>query len=138
MPEAQRPTGFFFKGPALARDRRMTGSAELDLTLQLDRNHGHLTPILVDVAPDGTIQTVSRGFLNLLYRRGLTRAQVVPEDEPLTARVTFKPQDQIVREGHRIGVLIQASNTIWAVPDDPGATYTLDLARSNLVVPLIR
>jgi predicted acyl esterase len=136
MPEAQTDW-FFFKGPALRRDRRMTGSARLDLTLTLDRDHGHLTPILVDVAPDGTTKTVSRGFLNLLYRSGLTRAQAVPENEAFLARVTFKPQDQIFRAGHRIGVLVQASNTIWAVPDDPGATYTMDLSRSSLVVPLL-
>jgi X-Pro dipeptidyl-peptidase len=136
MPTAQTDW-FFFQGAPFARDRRMTGSARLDLTLELDRDHGHLTPILVDVAPDGTTKTVSRGFLNLLYRNGLARSQAVPENEPIQARVTFKPQDQFFRAGHRTGVLVQASNTIWAVPDDPGATYTLDLDRSSLVVPLV-
>jgi X-Pro dipeptidyl-peptidase len=136
MPEAQTDW-FFFKGEPLARDRRMTGSAVLDLTLTLDRDHGHLTPILVDVAPDGTAKTVSRGFLNLLYRNGLSRSQAVPENQPVQARVTFKPQDQFFRAGHSIGVLVQASNTVWAVPDDPGATYTLDLSRSALTVPLL-
>jgi X-Pro dipeptidyl-peptidase len=135
MPEAETDW-FFFKGEPLARDRRMTGSAQLDVTLTLDRNHGHLTPILVDVAPDGTTKTVSRGFLNLLYRNGLSRSQAVPVNMPFSARVTFKPQDQWFRAGHRIGVLVQGSNTVWAVPDDPGATYTLDLSRSALVVPL--
>jgi X-Pro dipeptidyl-peptidase len=136
MPDAQTDW-FFFQGEPLAGDRRMTGSAVLDLTLELDRNHGHLTPILVDVAPDGTTETVSRGFLNLLYRNGLARSEAVPVGEPFRAQVTFKPQDQTFRAGHRIGVLVQASNTIWAVPDDPGATYTLDLSRSALVVPLL-
>ena len=136
MPAAQTDW-FFFQGQPLARDRRMTGSARLDLTLELDRGHGHLTPVLVDVAPDGTTRTVSRGFLNLLYSNGLSRSQAVPVGEPVRARVTFKPQDQFFRAGHRIGVLVQGSNTVWAVPDDPGATYTLDLARSSLVVPLM-
>jgi X-Pro dipeptidyl-peptidase len=137
MPTAQTDW-FFFQARPFGRDRRMTGSAQLDITLTLDRNHGHLTPILVDVAPDGTTETVSRGFLNLLYRGGLSRSQAVPVNTPFRARVTFKPQDQIFRAGHRIGVLVQGSNTVWAVPDDPGATYTLDLARSSLVAPLIR
>ena len=137
MPEAQTDW-FFFQGEPLAADARMASSARLDLTLRLDRDHGHLTPILVDVAPDGTTKTVSRGFLNLLYRNGLARSQAVPENEPIEARVRFKPQDQVFRAGHRIGVLVQASNTVWAVPDDPGATYTLDLGRSSLVLPLVR
>ena len=136
MPSAQTDW-FSFQGPPLARDRRMAGSARLDLTLELDRDHGHLTPVLVDVAPDGTTKTVSRGFLNLLYRNGLTRSQAVPVGEPVKARVTFKPQDQIFRAGHRIGVLVQGSNIVWAVPDDPGAGYTLDLDRSSLNLPLL-
>jgi X-Pro dipeptidyl-peptidase len=136
MPEAQTDW-FFFRSKPFARDRRMTGSARLVTTLKLNRDHGHLTPLLVDVAPDGTTEVVSRGFLNLLYRNGLSRWQPVPENQTFQARVTFKPQDQIFRAGHRIGVLVQGSNTVWAIPDDPGATYTLDLGRSSLVVPLL-
>jgi X-Pro dipeptidyl-peptidase len=137
MPAAQTDW-FFFQGEPLAQDVRMAGSARLRLTLELDRDHAHLTPVLVDVAPDGTTKTVSRGFLNLLYRNGLRRAEAVPVGEPIRARVTFKPQDQFFRAGHRIGVLVQGSNTVWAVPDDPGATYTLELDESSLVLPLVR
>ena len=49
--------------------------------------------------------------------------------------MTFKPQDQIFRAGHRIGVLVQGSNTVWAVPDDPGATVTLAQRLRRLIVP---
>jgi X-Pro dipeptidyl-peptidase C-terminal non-catalytic domain len=48
--------------------------------------------------------------------------------------VTFKPQDQTFEAGHRIGLIIQGSNTVWAVPDDPGATYRI--VRSTLTLPL--
>jgi X-Pro dipeptidyl-peptidase len=52
--------------------------------------------------------------------------------------VTFKPQDQTFEAGHRIGVIVQGSNTVWALPDDPGAGYTLMLGRSGsrLVLPI--
>jgi len=64
MPEAES-NWLFSAGPPLAAATRMTGSARLKLTLSVDRDHAHLTPLLVDVAPDGTTKTVSRGFLNL-------------------------------------------------------------------------
>jgi len=112
----------------------MTGSARLRLTLSVDRAHAHLTPVLVDVAPDGTTKTVSRGFLNLGYRNGLAQWEAIPPNEPIRATVTFKPQDQTFEAGHRIGLIIQGSNTVWAVPDDPGATYTV--LRSTLTLPL--
>jgi X-Pro dipeptidyl-peptidase len=133
MPAAEM-SWLFRAGAPLAADTRMTGAARLRLTLSVDRDHAHLTPLLVDVGPDGTTKTVSRGFLNLQYRNGLAQADPIPPDEPIRATVTFKPQDQTFEAGHRIGVIIQGSNTVWAVPDDPGATYTV--TRSALELPL--
>ncbi len=133
MPEAES-SWLFEAGRPLTTDTRMTGSARLSLTLSVNRDHAHLTPLLVDVGPDGTTKTVSRGFLNLQYRNGLATAEPIPPNEPIKATVTFKPQDQTFETGHRIGVIVQGSNTVWAVPDDPGATYTV--TRSALALPL--
>jgi X-Pro dipeptidyl-peptidase len=137
MPAAES-NWLFFQGPALAESTRLTGAARLELSLTVDREHAHLTPLLVDVAPDGTTKTVSRGFLNLLYRDRLASAKPLPPGEPASATVTFKPQDQTLEAGHRVGVIVQGSNTVWALPDDPGATYTLSFGRraSALVLPL--
>jgi X-Pro dipeptidyl-peptidase len=128
----------FYRSAPLARRARMAGEAVLRATVSVSREHAHLTPILVDVAPDGTTKTVSRGFLNLLYRNGLGREQPMPVGEPVPATVTFKPQDQIFEAGHRIGVIVQSSNTAWAIPDDPGAAVTLHHGGSSaLTVPLV-
>jgi X-Pro dipeptidyl-peptidase len=137
MPAAETDW-LFFRGAPLETNTRMTGSARLELSLAVDRDHAHMTPLLVDVAPDGTTKIVSRGFMNLQYRDGLTTAKPLPPGEPVGATVTFKPQDQTFEAGHSIGLLVQGSNTVWAVPDDPGAGYTLRLGRrgSSLVLPL--
>jgi hypothetical protein len=75
---------------------------------------------------------------NWLYRDGVASAKPVPPGEPVSATVTFEPQDQTFEAGHSVGLLGQGSNTVWAVPDDPGAGYTLRLGRrgSSLVLPL--
>jgi X-Pro dipeptidyl-peptidase len=137
MPTAESDW-LFFQGEPLAEDTRMTGAARLELSLEVNRDHAHLTPLLVDVAPDGTTKTVSRGFLNLLYREGLATAEPIPANEPIRATVTFKPQDQTFEAGHRIGLIVQGSNTVWALPDDPGASYALNFGRrgSALLLPL--
>jgi hypothetical protein len=38
--------------------------------------------------------------------------------------VTFSPQDHTVAKGHRIGLILAGSNTVWAVPDTPAGTTT--------------
>jgi X-Pro dipeptidyl-peptidase len=137
MPTAES-NWLFFKAAPFTAARRMTGAARLELTLTVDREHAHLAPLLVDVAPNGTTKTVSRGFLNLLYRGGLAQAREIPPGEPIRATVTFKPQDQVFEAGHRVGVIVQGSNTVWALPDDPGASYKLNFGSrgSALTLPL--
>ena len=71
--------------------------------------------MLVDVDPRGTMRTIARGFLNLDYRNGLDKAEPAG-GRWVDAEVSFLPQDVTVRPGHRIGLLVQSSNTVWALP----------------------
>lgn len=102
----------------LKKDVRIAGSAVLDAWVNASTPGQHLTPLLVDAAPDGTLTLIERGFLNLSYRNGLAKAE--PKTGWQHARVRFLPQDYLVPAGHRIGLLLQSSNTVWAVPGAAG------------------
>ena len=65
------------------------------------------------------MSTIARGFLNLDYRDGLEQAKPAGTAW-VHAVVDFLPQDVTVKAGHRIGLLLQSSNTVWAVPGTPG------------------
>jgi hypothetical protein len=58
----------------------------------------------------------------------------VPPGEPVSATVTFSPQDHTVAAGHRIGVVVAGSNVVWAVPDAPAGTTTTVLG-GTLALP---
>ncbi len=114
-------------GPALRTPARLAGSAVLDAWVKTSTEGQHLTPLLVDVAPDGSRTLVERGFLNLSYRNGPAKA------EPTTgwqhARVTLLPQDYTFAAGHRVGLVLQSSNTVWGLP---GAAGTVEWAMGPL------
>jgi len=112
-------TGLYHLSLPLAADTRMLGSAVLDAWVQPSAATMHLTPVLVDVAPDGSYRTIERGFLHLDYRDGLERAEPAP-GQWQRATVTLLPQDYTIAAGHRIGLFVQSSNTVWAVPGSPG------------------
>jgi X-Pro dipeptidyl-peptidase len=135
-PEAERGWLFYATEPVGA-DTRLAGSAVLDALVKVSDDHGQLAPTLVDLAPDGTAKAISRGFMNLRYRNGLARAEPVPPGEPVRARVRFAPQDHTVRRGHRIGVVVQGSNVVWAVPDEPGVRTTVVHEGSDLELPVV-
>jgi X-Pro dipeptidyl-peptidase len=98
---------------------RIAGSARLDAYVSATTPGQHLTPILVDVAPNGTLTLVERSFLNLDYRNGLATAQ--PATGRMHATVRFLPQDYTFKAGHRIGLILQGSNTVWGLPGAVGA-----------------
>ena len=132
----------FQESPPLARDVRIAGRAVLDAWVNPFNASQHLTPLLVEVLPDGTLNLVERGFLNLDYRNGLDQAQ--PATGWQRARVTFLPQDYTFKAGNRIGLMLQGSNSVWAVPGNPGLiSYAMgpvpDLAPvgTSLQLPLV-
>jgi X-Pro dipeptidyl-peptidase len=133
----------YFKSEPLAADTRLAGRAVLDAVVRAEQGGASVTPILVDVSPDGSMRTVERGFLNLDYRAGLETADPAP-GEWVKARVDLLPQDFTFSKGHRIGLIVQSSNTVWAVPGSPGVANILtgplpDVSPvgSRLTLPLV-
>jgi len=137
----------YYTSPVLARDARMTGAALLDFwvqTLSPPQNPQHLTPILVDIAPNGTIQQVARGFMHLAYRNGLAMADPMDPLEWGHGILDFLPQDHTFRKDHRIGLLVQSSNTVWAVPGSGGQVNVahgpvtgVTTSGTRLVLPIV-
>lgn len=119
-----------------ARETRLAGSTVLDVVVRASASHGQLAPTLVDVAPDGSTSVISRGFLNLQYRDGLSAAKPLPVDQPVRARVRFAPQDHTLLRGHRVGVVIAGSNVVWAMPDTPAGTTTT-VESGTLQLPIV-
>ena len=135
---ARQTDWLFYAAPPLAAGPAPGRQRVLDLTLTLDRDHGHLTPVLVDMAPDGTATTISRGFLNLLYRNGLSRSQAVPAGRadprpraPSSRRTRSSAQGTASASSCRARTPSGRSRTTR------GPATTLDLGRSSLTLPLM-
>ncbi len=111
----------------LAAPLRLLGSARLTTRVTSTVPGQHLTPLLVEVAADGTRTLVQRGFLNLDYAAGLEQADSTAGTRDAT--VEFLPQDYTFAQGSRIDVVLQGSNTVWAVPGGAG-TLTYDMSRA--------
>ena len=108
----------FQESAPLARDLRIAGSARFETWVNSSTPGQQLAPVLVEVLPSGKLQIVERGFLNLDYRNGLGKAE--PKTGWQQAVVEFLPQDYTFTKGSRIGLMLQGSNTVWALPGNPG------------------
>ena len=108
----------YHQSDVLKSDVRIAGSAVLDAVVGASSPSQQIDPLLVEVRPDGSLNLVERGFLDLDYRHGLAKAD--PSTGWLKARVRFLPQDYTFTKGSRIGLIVQSSNTVWAVPGSAG------------------
>jgi X-Pro dipeptidyl-peptidase len=132
----------FHETDTLKSDLRIAGSALFDTWVNASTAGQHLTPLLVEVLPNGTLNLVERGFLNLSYRNGIAAAD--PKTGWQHGVVRFLPQDYTFKAGSRIGLILEGSNTVWAVP---GAAGTLSYANgpiagvttsgSTLILPVV-
>jgi X-Pro dipeptidyl-peptidase len=131
----------FHQSDVLKSDVRVAGSAVLDAVVNASTQSQQLDPLLVEVAADGTVSLVERGFLNLDYRGGLAKAD--PKSGWLKAKVTFLPQDYTFHQGSRIGLILESSNTVWALPGSAGQmTYATGRSAQSpvgtrLVLPVV-
>jgi X-Pro dipeptidyl-peptidase len=132
MPGGQGYYSLAFSTPPLAADARITGSAVLDGVFRAATpvTGGTLTPILVEIDPAGSYRTIQRGFMNFDFRDGRERLA-----GPMTAWedvvVEMLPEDYVVRAGSRIGLILQSSNAVWAVPGNPMGLMTVGLGGPN-------
>jgi predicted acyl esterase len=116
-----------FSTPALLEDAHVAGSAVLEGRFNfLPVPGAALTPILVDIDANNNYRTIQRGFLNLDYRNGRGTKAPTPSGW-IDASVTFLPEDYTVPKGHRIGLILQSSNTVWAVPGNPAGFVSVGL-----------
>lgn len=117
-----------FSTTPLTRDVQIAGSAVLEGYYNFIAASGAgLTPVLVDIGPDDAYQVIQRGFLNTDYRDGLESNAGVAQGW-VRADVTFFPEDYTVPEGHRIGVILTSSNSVWTVPGTPAGFVSVGLA----------
>jgi len=135
-------SGLAYLSRPVARPTRVVGSTVLDAWVRVSSETMHLTPVLLDVAPDGSTQTIARGFRHVDYRNGLHRADPVT-GRWIRVRTRLLPQDHTLAPGHRIGLSVQSSNTVWAVPGNPGQVEVAQgrlgprIVGSRLVLPTI-
>jgi X-Pro dipeptidyl-peptidase len=128
QPGGQGYYSLAFSTPPLAEDARIAGRAVVDGVFQTAApvTGGAITPILVDIDPSGSYRTIERGFMNLDYRDGRD-VQAGPMQGWEEVAIDLLPEDYIVRAGHRIGLILQSSNAVWAVPGNPMGLVTVGL-----------
>lgn len=109
-PNAGRPDVLTYASPPLATPLRIIGDVGADITFSSDRPDTDLIAILVDIAPEGTMVTITQGALRLRYRDGFDAPRLMEPGQIIRAPITFAPIAYEVAAGHRIGLHLSSSS----------------------------
>jgi X-Pro dipeptidyl-peptidase len=175
-PGVRSPHRLVFLTPPLARDVRLSGTAEITLRASVDRPATPLSALLVDygtarrVGPEEGIRTratescwgagtaaddgcfrdteqvtrttavgvLTRGLADAAHRRTLSHRDLLVPGVEYTFRWTLLPQDVTVPRGHRLGLVVAASNPEMMLTDETfTAAVSLRLAGSSVSLPVV-
>ena len=108
----------------LSADIRIADAPVLDARITVDRDHGQLVPTLLDVDPAAARPDHARLPQPALPRRPGRRAPMpVGEAVPVARRRSATGLDR--QAGHRVALVLESSNSAWAVPDSPGLSVAV-------------
>ena len=126
-----------FTAPPATTTTRIVGSPRLDVTLTTDAASTHLAPVLIDVAPNGDAQVITRGMFNSNQRKGLGSSAPLTADEPWSATVELWDTDWTLAAGHHLELVFASTNATWGLSDTTRAASALDLSATSVTIPLV-
>jgi len=125
-----------FDTAPLAQGFAILGAPEVTLTLSVDQPRAFVAVRLNDVAPDGAVERVTYGLLNLTHRDGHAKAAPVKPGRGMTVTVKLNDAAYAFPAGHRIRVAV--STTYWPMvwPSPAPVALTLVAGASHLDLPV--
>ncbi|MEM7318388.1 MAG: CocE/NonD family hydrolase [Pseudomonadota bacterium] len=125
-----------FSGAAASEPIDILGQPKLRLKIKANRSQGIVAALLIDEAPDGAQNLITRGFANLTHRHSDTEPTPVNHGEEMDITVPFHGVGYRLAAGHRL--VVQIGSAYWPIlwPAPEPVTLTLAAGTSSLRLPL--
>ncbi|MFN4204629.1 MAG: CocE/NonD family hydrolase [Tabrizicola sp.] len=120
----------------LAEAVEILGAARLVLRVASDRPLALVAVRLCDIAPDGASTRVTLGLLNLAHHQGHDRPEPLVPGQSVDVVVELDDIAHAFPAGHGIGLSLSSAYWPIAWPSPQLATLTVDLAATQLILPV--
>ena len=125
-----------FDSQALAEGVDVFGAAVVNLIVGSAQPQANLVVRLSDLAGDGAATRISFGMLNLCHRESHEKPSALDPRETYRVRITLDQIAYAVPAGHKLRTTISTAYWPFIWPSPQSATVTLDLAESDLELPV--
>ncbi|WP_298903915.1 Xaa-Pro dipeptidyl-peptidase [uncultured Psychroserpens sp.] len=129
-----------YLSPTLTEDIHISGLANITIELSSNKPAANLSVWLVALPWDGgkiTNDIITRGWADPQNHKSLTKSAPLKIDKSYTLNFDLQPDDQIIKKGQQIGLMIFSSDKEFTLHPDPGTTLSINIKNTKLNLPIV-
>lgn len=129
--------------PFLKEDIHISGLASITIKAASSKKATNLSVYLVSLPwNDGrgskiTDNIITRGWADLQNHQSISKSEPLKPGKFYEMTFEFQPDDQIIKKGQQIGLMIFSSDSEYTLLPKPGTELTIDLKGTSLKIPIV-
>jgi X-Pro dipeptidyl-peptidase len=137
------PNRLLYITPELKEDLHISGLARISIKLASSKPAANLSVWLVslpwntDSKAKITDNIITRGWADPQNYKSLTESEPLKPGEFYNLKFDFQPDDQVIKKGQQIGLMLFSSDSQFTLLPEPGTELTIDLDTTTLTLPVV-
>ena len=129
--------------PTLKEDVHISGTATITIKAASSKAAVNLSVYLVSLPWNEGRRTkitdniITRGWADLQNYKSLSKSAPLKVGEFYEMTFELQPDDQIIKKGQQIGLMIFSSDSEFTLLPKPGTELTVDLAGTKITIPIV-
>ncbi len=129
--------------PTLKKDIHISGVPQITVKLASNKSAVNLSVWLVSLPWNSsrraktTDNIITRGWADPQNHKSLTESTPLKPGKFYEVTFNLQPDDQVIKAGQQIGVMIFSSDKAYTLHPKPGAELTIDLDGTSLTLPVV-
>ena len=132
-----------YVSPVLKEDIHISGLASITIKAASSKPAVNLSVYLVSLPWNNgrnskiTDNIITRGWADLQNHKSLTKSKPLKPGKFYEMTFDLQPDDQIIKKGQQIGLMIFSSDNNYTLLPKPGTELTVDLAGTTITIPVV-
>lgn len=132
-----------YVSPILKEDIHISGLATITIKAASSKPAVNLSVYLVSLPWNNekeakiTDNIITRGWADLQNYQSLSKSSPLKPGKFYEMTFDFQPDDQIIKKGQQIGLMIFSSDSEYTLLPKPGTEITVDLKETTITIPIV-
>jgi X-Pro dipeptidyl-peptidase len=132
-----------YVSPTLKEDLHLSGTPRVSVRMSANKARANLSVYLVSLPWESGRRTVitdnliTRGWADFRNSKDIRKEEDVKPGTFVDVSFDLMPDDQIIRAGQQIGLMIFASDKEFTLLPQPGTLVTIDLSGTSISLPVV-